>query len=87
MAKRQSVPRMRDDVEGEIPVAPGMSNLVRGRSPERNATKDERARMVGEFLLAASAFVAHEADGIKFLDGTIGETNRRKYGLKRVESR
>ena len=50
---------MPDDLEGEIPVAPSMSDVVRGRSAERNATKDERASVVGKFLPAVSALLTH----------------------------
>jgi hypothetical protein len=76
---------MGDDIEGEIPVAPGVSDLVCRRSPQRNATKDERAGVVGEFLFAVSAFLAHEADGIEFFDLALREADSRQYGLKRVE--
>ena len=85
LAKGQPEPRMRDDVEREIPDAPGVGNLVCGRSPQRNATKDERASVVGEFLFAVSAFLAHEADGIELFDSLLRQTERWKYGLKRVE--
>ena len=76
---------MRDDIEGEIPVAPGVSELVCRRSPQRDATEDERAGVVGEFLFAVSAFLAHEADGIEFFDLALRETDRWKHGLKRAE--
>ena len=76
---------MRDDIEGEMPVAPGMSDLVCGRSPQRDATKDERAGVVGEFLFAVSAFLAHEADGIEFFDLALRQTDGWKDGLKRAE--
>jgi len=57
----------------------------RGRSPQRDATKDERASVVGEFLFAVTAFLAHEADGIEFFDLALRETDRWKHGLKRAE--
>jgi hypothetical protein len=47
-----------DDIESELPVAPVMRELVRRWSPQRNATEDERASLVGEFLLAILAFIA-----------------------------
>ena len=75
LTKRQSVLRMGDDFEGEIPVAPGVSELICGRSPERNSTKDEWARMVGEFLFAVFAFLAHKADGIELFDFTLRQTD------------
>ena len=78
---------MRDDIEGEIPVAPGVSELVCRRSPQRDATKDERAGVVGEFLFAVSAFLTHEADGIEFFDLALRETDSWKHGLKRAEGR
>jgi len=57
----------------------------RGRSPQRDATKDERASVVGEFLFAVTAFLAHEADGIELFDSMLRQPEGRKYGLKRVE--
>jgi hypothetical protein len=76
---------MGDDIEGEIPVAPGVSDLVCRRSPQRDATKDERASMVGEFLFAVSTFLAHQANGIELFDLALGETDRGQYRLKGVE--
>ena len=85
LAKRQTEPRVPDDIEGELAVAPGMGELVYRGSPQRNATEDERASVVGEFLLAVSALLAHQADGIELFDFALRETDRRQYGLKRVE--
>ena len=76
---------MPDDIEGELSIASGMCELGYGRSPQGNATKDERAGVVGEFLFAVFAFLAHEADGIEFFDLALRETDRWKHGLKRAE--
>jgi len=41
--------------------------------------------VVGEFLFAVTAFLAHEADGIELFDSMLRQPEGRKYGLKRVE--
>ncbi len=58
---------MADDIERELAVASGMGELICRRSPQRNATEDERTSMESEFLLAVSAFLAHQANGIELL--------------------
>jgi hypothetical protein len=78
---------MRDDIEGEIPVAPGVSELVCRRSSQRDATKDERAGVVGEFLFAVCAFLAHEADGIEFFDLALREDSGAAGGVVRLWAR
>jgi hypothetical protein len=54
-------------------------------SAQRNATKDERTSVVGEFLLAISALLAHQADGVELFSLAFREADIRQYGLKRVE--
>ena len=76
---------MPDDVEGELSIAPGMCELAYWGAPQGNATKDERASLVGEFLLAVSALVAHQADRVELFDLAFGNTDCRQYGLKRGE--
>ena len=85
LAKGQPVTRVPDDIQAEAAVAPGMGELVRRRSPQRKATEDERTSMVGELLVADSAFLVHQANGIELFDFAFGETDRGQYGLKRVE--
>ena len=41
--------------------------------------------MVGDFLFAVSALLAHKADGIEFFDLALRETDGWKHGLKRAE--
>ena len=76
---------MPDDIEGELAIASGMGELGYRRSPQRNAAKYERASVVGEFLLAASALLTHHADRVEFFDLGFRKTESRQYGLKGVE--
>ena len=76
---------MPDDIEGELAIASGMGKLGYWGPPQGNATKDERASVVGEFLLAVSVLLAHHADGVEFFNLAFREADRRQYGLKRVE--
>ena len=76
---------MPDDIEGELSIAPGMCELHYRGAPQRDATKDERAGVVGEFLFTVSAFLPHEADGIEFFDLALREADSGQYGLKRCE--
>jgi hypothetical protein len=85
LAKGQTEPRMPDDVEGELAIASGMHELGYWRPPQRNATKDERASVVGNFLPAISALLTHQADRVELFDFALRKTDSRQYGLKGVE--
>ena len=43
--------------------------------------------MVGKLLIAVSAFLADEADGIELLDFAFRKAERREYGVDRSETR
>ena len=75
LAKSQPVAQVAGDIKGKLTVASRMGELVCRRSPQRNATEDERAAMVGEFLLAVSAFLAHQANGIQLLELLFGDAD------------
>ena len=76
---------MPDDIEGELSIAPGMCELRYRGAPQRNTTKDEGASMVGEFLLAVSALLAHQADRVELFNLAFRKSDSRQYGLKRVK--
>jgi hypothetical protein len=48
-----------DDIKGELAIASGMDELGYWGAPQRYATKDERASVVGKFLPAVSALLTH----------------------------
>jgi len=60
---------------------------VRWRSPQGNAAKDERSGMVGELLIAVSAFLADEADCIELPDFAFRQAERWEYGVDRGKTR
>ena len=61
--------------------------MVRWRSPQGNAAKDERSGMVGELLIAVSAFLADETDGIELSAFTFRKAERRENGGDRGKTR
>jgi len=74
-----------DDIEGELSIAPGMCELAYWGAPQGNTTKDERASLVGEFLLAVSTLLAREADRVELFSLAFRKSDSRQYGLKRVK--
>jgi hypothetical protein len=74
-----------DDIKGELAIASGMDELGYWGAPQRNATKDERASLVGEFLLAVSTLLAYQADRVELFDLAFRKTDSRQYRLKRFE--
>ena len=60
---------------------------MRRRSPQGNAAKNERSGMVGKLLVAASAFLADEADRIELPNFAFRKTKRREYAGGRGKTR
>ena len=60
---------------------------MRWRSPQGNAAKDERSSMVGELLIAISAFLADEADCIELPAFAFRKAERWEYGVSRGKTR
>jgi len=61
--------------------------LVRWRSPQGNAAKNERSGMVGKLLTAISAFLANETDCIELSDFAFRKAERRENGGDRGKAR
>lgn len=74
---------MPDDIEGEIPVPPSMSDVVRGRAAERNAAKYERAGVISDVLLAMLTLLADHLDGFEFLETLLRDFNLWEDGIQR----
>ena len=74
---------MPDDIEGEIPVAPSMSDVVRGRSAERNAAKYERTGVISDVLLVLLTLLADHLDGFEFLECLLRDSNLWKDRIQR----
>jgi len=70
------------DIEEELAVASGMSELVFRWTTQRDTAKDEGSGVVGKFLAAGVAGLADQADGLQLFELELGETNRRQNGLK-----
>ena len=66
---------MPDDIEGVIPVAPSMSDVIHGRSAERNAAKYERAGVISDVLLVMLTLLADHLDGFEFLESLLRDSN------------
>ena len=66
---------MPDDIKGEIPVPPSMSDVASGRSAERYAAKYERAGVISDVLLVMLTLLADHLDGFEFLESLLRDSN------------
>ena len=60
-----------------------MSDVVRGRSAERNATKYERAGVISDFLLVLLTLLTDHLDGFEFLESPRRDSNLREDRIQR----
>ena len=66
---------MGGDLEEEGAVPASVNYLASGGFPERQSTKHEGAGMEGDRLPTILPMLADHLDGLKFLDGLLGDAN------------
>jgi len=82
LTKRKTEARVTGDIEEELAIASGVSELVFWWAAQGDTTKDERSGMVGEFLRAVLSRLADQADGFELPEPELGEANGGQNGGK-----
>lgn len=70
---------MANDLEKEFAAMPGMSELILCGSAQRQTAQNERPGMESEFLTAACALLADEADRLDSFEPPLGDAETRDY--------
>jgi hypothetical protein len=73
LTERKTEARVTGDIEEELAIASGVSELVFWWAAQGDTTKDERSGMVGKFLRAVLSRLTDEADGFELPEPEPGE--------------
>jgi hypothetical protein len=87
LAVREAVARVGGDFQEEVTIVARVSELLLRRAAKRNSAKDQRPRVVSEFLLARVALLADELNSLQVFQRALGDSDRGQRRLKRSEGR
>jgi hypothetical protein len=73
LPEREPEVGMGDDVEREFAIAPAMDEVGGRRTAQRETAEYERPGVESEFLLAARALLANEADRFNLFESLFGD--------------